>query len=272
MKNVTNIDETYNIKKLMSYVSSETVDKKDLIYCHKIIPLLLIALCFKCFSQHKFSESLGFGVSLVRHNPKDVGPGIEMNNKFGNSFTIGLGYKYQFKKLIGLGIDLSVAHITGTQLSERNGTATWLSSPVTYTREEENGFKFNYITIPAYINIYYKRFSFDFGMQGSYAFSREYSYTDKFMYSNGSTTNTGVQFTGNNSFLQKYDYGLFTALNVNVSKKLNVFIRYYKGLQNLWEDSGSDLKNVQIIIGARYNFFVSTAKNNVPEKATNIKN
>jgi hypothetical protein len=255
------------------------VGKNDLINCPKIITVLLIALCFNCFSQHRLNASLGYGKSSVQYPLKQANSQRKESVEFGNSFLAGLGYKYQSKKLIGLGIDLTGSFINGTMLSKFDGTVTLGYSTVNLQREERNTCKFIYLSMPIYASFYYKSFSLDLGLQSSYAFYRKYGYSDKFIYS--SNPSTGNPIVGDitvwrkneNSNLLKYDFGAFTAINFKAQPRLDLFIRYYKGLISLWEWDSSfgvdNLTNSQLIIGARYGFFVSKAKNNIVEKSAN---
>jgi hypothetical protein len=161
---------------------------------------------------------------------------------------LGVGYKYQFKKLIALGIDFSGSFVTASVFYEKQGLTNWPAPNLSYTRVETNAFEFIYVSAPVYINFFYKRFSIDLGFQSSLAISSALIYSDKWTYSNGRTTNFTNWEKGN--YLSDFDYGPFIAPNITVWKGLNVFVRYYQGMTSLY----GGLNNKQIMTGVRYNF------------------
>jgi hypothetical protein len=191
---------------------------------------------------------MGYGLSFLQYKSKMGNPDMKRSYKPGNSLMVGMGYKYQFKKLVALGIDFSGSVVKGSVFYETQGLASWFTPNLPFTRVQTNAFKFIYVSAPVYINFFYKRFSIDLGFQISLVIPNEFIYSDKWTYSNGMTSN--ITSMGGGNYLSSYDYGPFIAPNFTVWKGLNVFIRYYQGMSNIY----GDLTNKQILAGVRYNF------------------
>lgn len=227
-----------------------------------LFKFIFLSLSINAFAQHKLYIEGAIGTSQVRFidntNDAHYPSGYKFKNYFRTSYLGGIGYKYQFKKTLGVGFTPSASQFNGRLVVKFDQSYPSGNGITTYSYTQTTDIKLTYYHFPLYISLRDKKLSLDLGYQTSVTHYRKYEFTSTETFVFYSRTTSHSEY-GDATGYATIDHGPFASVKYSASNVVDLFVRYYQGMYDISENYAEKnaLKNVQILAGLRFNFFVS---------------
>jgi len=217
---------------------------------HNILVILLLFLSSVAYSSnHAFGLKLNGGVSRIS-NPVTF-PYWTWNVRFGPSGSGGFYYNYQFDGRSILGAELLFSQIEGREEAKglfddgARGYETFHRS-------------ISYISLPVFYGFNYNKFTFQIGVQVSYALRNNTKWSGYFITSDGSRRDWDFTRVHN---IDNFDFGPKAIVSYNIRDNFAIEASYYYGVNDIaskinWISVGV-WRVQQATIGIKYAFWDS---------------
>ncbi len=218
----------------------------------------LLIFNFNLLGQHQFGLKTDFGISKITSTVDDYYLSYRAQVK--PSGNIGFFYDFSFGKNSYLGIDVIFMRILGNEYFEYNQARRSFQGnvfiPVVANIQSDVYRKLNYISLPIYYGLKFKKLSINLGIQPSFVVT---NYCDGENYVNLSGGQVGSQ----KYYVRKqklgvgsFDLGAKASLDYHVFKGFYIVANYFWGKNKLHVDSYliKEAQIEQLTIGLKYSF------------------
>ena len=211
--------------------------------------IFFLSMTLELFSQDELGVKLDFGASVISNSFVDKLDNWSVNKA--PSGNIGIVYNHHFLSNSILGLELVYMHVESRELI----------NDIVYTDSKGNALAYgtgkmrkriSYFTMPVYYGYKFSKWSVNAGFQFSMVISSsaevkvqsdyyDYSYSEDMP-------------------LNKMDYGPRIGLNWQMSDKFSLEGMYYRGMKNIFRNSGHGedaniWKVEQFVLGIQYTFY-----------------
>ena len=219
-----------------------------------LIIFTMLNFCSNIYGQQIIGIKLNGGISNISNTTNN---GQTLKKIFYNqpSYNGGVYYSNLLNLRMKLGAEIIFTQINGKE---------YIEIPLTDNNNNPNGEfsldtiwrHFSYLGLPIYFGYNYKKMNLNFGFQANYRLGgngRE----------KGSVPSNGGNITWDNklknlSGIDKFDFGIRAGIIIDLYRNFGIEANYYYGLNNNYRGSITSnwkMKNRQLAIGIRYNFF-----------------